>query len=115
MVGVRRSSHVADARKAESCNLAVWRDDFLKVGGFDESFEGFGCEDVDLCLRLLRAGLKRKSLEHLEPVLHLYHGRKTVVSQTRQLLEQSAAASHVVAQASLFVARPKRARRKAAL
>ncbi|HEX6866564.1 MAG TPA: galactosyltransferase-related protein, partial [Caulobacteraceae bacterium] len=76
--------------------------DFLKVGGFDEAFEGFGCEDVDLCLRLLRAGLKRKSLEHLEPVLHLYHGRKEVVPETRRLLEESHAASHIEARVSMF-------------
>ncbi|HEX6866806.1 MAG TPA: galactosyltransferase-related protein, partial [Caulobacteraceae bacterium] len=112
--GVRRSKHVADVRKAESCNLSLWRDDFLNAGGFDESFEGFGCEDVDLCLRLLRAGLKRKSLEHLEPVLHLYHGRKAVVEHTRRLLEESADADHVTARASLFIEAPK-ARRKAAL
>ena len=112
--GVRRSRHVADVRKAESCNLALWRADFERVGGFDETFEGFGCEDVDLCLRLLRAGLKRKSLEHLEPVLHLYHGRKAVVPETRRLLEESAAADHVVARASLFVAKARKARRRAA-
>ena len=100
--GVRRTKHVADVRKAESCNLALWRDDFLKVGGFDETFEGFGCEDVDLCLRLLRAGLKRKSLEHLEPVLHLFHGRKEVIPETRRLLEESRAATHVEARVSLF-------------
>lgn len=100
--GVRRSKHVGDVRKAESCNLALWREDFLRVGGFDESFEGFGCEDVDLCLRLLRAGLKRKSLEHLEPVLHLYHGRKAVIPETRRLLEESHAATHVEAKASMF-------------
>lgn len=112
--GVRRSKHVADVRKAESCNLALWRDDFLRVGGFDETFEGFGCEDVDLCLRLLRAGLKRKSLEHLEPVLHLYHGRKEVIPETRRLLEESRAASHVLARASLLIEKPKKARRRAA-
>lgn len=99
---IRRTAHVADVRKAESCNLALWREDFLAVGGFDESFEGFGCEDVDLCLRLLRSGLKRKSLEHLEPVLHLYHRRKSVTDETRRLLNESAASDHVVARTSLF-------------
>ncbi|HYG25601.1 MAG TPA: glycosyltransferase, partial [Caulobacteraceae bacterium] len=114
----RRSKHVADVRKAESCNLALWRDDFLAVGGFDERFEGFGCEDVDLCLRLLRNGLKRKSLEHLEPVLHLYHGRKAVVPETRRLLEESQLATHVKALVSLFyegqrARRPRKAATKA--
>lgn len=102
---IRRTSHVDDVRKAESCNLAVWRDDFVSVGGFDESFEGFGCEDVDLCLRLLRKGLRRKSLEHLEPVLHLFHRRRSVVTETRRLLDESLAANDVKAKASMFYAR----------
>ena len=100
----RRSKHVADVRKADSCNLGLWREDFLAVGGFDERFHGFGCEDVDLCLRLLRYGLKRKSLEHLEPVLHLYHRRNPVAERTKELLEESAAATHVVARESLLLA-----------
>lgn len=99
---IRKTRHVADVDKAESCNLAVWRDDFLAVGGFDESFEGFGCEDFDFCLRLLRKGLKRKSLEHLEPLLHLFHSRRPVVEKTRRLLEESRTATHVKAKASLL-------------
>jgi len=104
--GVRKSRHVADVRKAESCNLALWRDDFVRLGGFDERFDSFGCEDVDLCLRLLRSGLKRKSLEHLEPVLHLFHGRKAVTEQTRSLLEASRQAVGVMASASLLYDKP---------
>ncbi|HEX8568475.1 MAG TPA: glycosyltransferase family 2 protein [Caulobacteraceae bacterium] len=101
---VRKTRHVADVRKAESCNLGVWRDDFVRVAGFDERFQGFGCEDVDLCLRLLRSGLKRKSLEHLEPVLHLFHGRKAVEDRTRALLEECRLSEHVVSRESVLLA-----------
>ena len=39
--------------------LAVSRDLFLRLGGFDEAFVGGGgCEDVDLCLRSWHAGHK---------------------------------------------------------
>ena len=102
--GMRKTRHVADVRKAESCNLGVWRDDFVRVAGFDERFQGFGCEDVDLCLRLLRSGLKRKSLEHLEPVLHLFHGRKAVEDRTRALLEECRLSEHVVSKESVLLA-----------
>ena len=40
-----------------SCNFAVWKDDFVRVNGFDESFEGWGHEDADLVLRLHNACL----------------------------------------------------------
>jgi hypothetical protein len=32
--------------------LVVRREDFERVGGFDESFRGWGCEDIDMRLRL---------------------------------------------------------------
>ena len=41
---------------AKTCNLAVWREDFLAVNGFDEEFIGWGYEDSDLVQRLLNAG-----------------------------------------------------------
>lgn len=39
-----------------TANLGVRRDAFLEIGGFDESFPGFGGEDVDLGLRLRARG-----------------------------------------------------------
>jgi glycosyltransferase involved in cell wall biosynthesis len=41
-----------------SANLSLRTDDFRAVGGFDETFTGWGCEDMDLGIRLLRAGLR---------------------------------------------------------
>ncbi|WP_417842765.1 glycosyltransferase [Thalassospira sp.] len=63
-------------KKAQTCNLAVFRSDIDRVAGFDESYEGHGMEDSDFVLRLLRSGLRRKNLEYSSPVLHLFHGRK---------------------------------------
>jgi glycosyltransferase involved in cell wall biosynthesis len=39
-------------------NASVRRDDLLRVGKFDESFTGYGWEDVELGYRLARAGVK---------------------------------------------------------
>ena len=38
-------------------NASVRTDDFRRVGGFEEKFEGWGGEDMELALRLQRAGL----------------------------------------------------------
>ena len=43
-------------RGIRSCNLGVWRSDFVAVNGFDETFEGWGHEDADLVLRLSHLG-----------------------------------------------------------
>ena len=56
-----------------SCNLAVWRQDFVAVNGFDETFEGWGHEDADLVLRLSHAGIQRKNGFWATEVYHLWH------------------------------------------
>ena len=56
-----------------SCNLAVWRQDFLAVNGFDETFQGWGHEDADLVLRLSHFDVERKSGFFATEVYHLWH------------------------------------------
>lgn len=58
---------------ARSCNLAVWRSDLDRVDGFDASYVGWGLEDSDLLIRLLRAGVNRKDGRFSTGVLHLWH------------------------------------------
>lgn len=60
-------------QKAMTCNLALWKDDFIRVNGFDELFEGWGYEDSDLVIRLIHSGIKRKEGRFAVPVLHLWH------------------------------------------
>jgi GT2 family glycosyltransferase len=56
-----------------SCNFGIWKDDFAKVNGFDETFSGWGHEDADLVLRLHHAGLQRKNGFLATEVFHLWH------------------------------------------
>ena len=58
---------------ARSCNLAVWRADLDCIDGFDAEFSGWGREDSDLLVRLLRAGVRRKDGSFATGVLHLWH------------------------------------------
>lgn len=60
-------------QRIRTCNLGVWMDDFRRVRGFDESFEGWGFEDSDLAVRLLNAGVRRKEGAFATGVLHLWH------------------------------------------
>jgi len=60
-------------QKAMTCNLGVWKSDFIRVNGFDELFEGWGFEDSDLVIRLIHAGIVRKEGRFAAPVLHLWH------------------------------------------
>jgi glycosyltransferase involved in cell wall biosynthesis len=60
-------------RGSRSCNLAVWRSDLDRVDGFDACFTGWGREDSDLLIRLLRCGLRRKDGRFATGVIHLWH------------------------------------------
>lgn len=70
-------------QKAMTCNLALWKSDFLRVNGFDEFFEGWGYEDSDLVIRLIHAGIKRKEGRFAVPVLHLWHPQNDKSNQDR--------------------------------
>jgi len=60
-------------RGVKTCNLAAWRDDLMRVNGFDEFYLGWGLEDSDLVIRLLHAGVRHKSARFAVPVFHLWH------------------------------------------
>ncbi len=68
-------------KKAMTCNLGIWKSDFLMVNGFDELFEGWGYEDSDLVIRLIHAGIKRKEGRFAVPVLHLWHSQNDKSNQ----------------------------------
>lgn len=58
---------------ARSCNLGIWRADLVRVDGYDAEYDGWGREDSDLLVRLLRAGIRRKSGNFATGVIHLWH------------------------------------------
>src|SRR5262245_48746678 len=60
-------------RGARGSNMAFWRTDLENVDGFDTSFSGWGREDSDLFIRLIRAGVHRKDGRFATGVLHLWH------------------------------------------
>lgn len=76
----RRNRHPEQWQKVQTCNLAVWRADIDRIDGFDNTYTGHGLEDSDFALRLLRAGLRRKSGRFASVVLHLWHPRPGAVS-----------------------------------
>ena len=56
------------------CNFSLFRDDFLKVNGYDERIVGRGLEDVNLRTRLLNAGLAVRSISQEAVQYHCHHG-----------------------------------------
>ena len=60
-------------RGIKTCNFALYREDFLAVNGLNEDFIGWGREDSELAVRLLKYGLKRKDVPFSAIVFHLWH------------------------------------------
>ena len=56
-----------------TCNMGVMSGDILRVGGFDESYEGWGREDSDLVVRMLNQGMRIRSARFAACVAHLHH------------------------------------------
>jgi len=54
-------------------NFAFFRADLDRVDGFETSFVGWGLEDSDIVIRMIRAGVKRKDGRFATGVLHLWH------------------------------------------
>lgn len=88
---------------AKTCNLAVWKQDLLAVNGFDENFTGWGFEDSDLVLRLLRKRTKRKESRFYAPVIHLWHAEQSrdKLTQNYEKLEQIISSAAIKAKKGL--------------
>lgn len=68
-----RRQHDFKWKGIRSCNMSLWKGDYVAINGFDETFVGWGHEDADFVLRLHNAGLTRKNGFFATEVYHLWH------------------------------------------
>jgi glycosyltransferase involved in cell wall biosynthesis len=54
-------------------NFAFHRTDLERVDGFETAFTGWGLEDSDIVIRMIRAGVRRKDGRFATGVMHLWH------------------------------------------
>lgn len=88
--GSRRLAREFSWKGIRSCNMGVWKADFERVDGFDESFVGWGHEDADFVLRLHHSGVVRKNGYCATEVFHLWHkeASRNNESQNAQLVRE---------------------------
>ncbi len=72
-LGGLRKRRARKWKGASGSNMAFWREDLDAVDGFDAAFKGWGREDSDIFIRLIRAGVRRKDGRFATGVLHLWH------------------------------------------
>lgn len=61
------------SRKLRGCNMSFWREDFIKVNGFNEALVGWGIDDSEMIQRLHHIGIKGKRLKQTAIAYHIYH------------------------------------------
>jgi glycosyltransferase involved in cell wall biosynthesis len=69
----------------KGCNQGFWRDDLVRVNGFNEAIEGWGPEDKELAARLENSGVRRQTLLFGGIACHLHHAPASRAALPRNL------------------------------
>ena len=73
------------------CNCSFWRNDFIKVNGYNNDFTGWGHEDIELAARFINAGLTQKKIKMAAVGYHLHHpfAERSSVSKNYKIYEEA--------------------------
>jgi glycosyltransferase involved in cell wall biosynthesis len=91
------SRYMADRYKNQDiftlrgCNMAFWKEDLVRVNGYNELFHTWGREDSEIAVRLLNAGLKKRAIKFGGVVFHIHHPEadRTRFRETNEFLLDS--------------------------
>ncbi len=77
--------------RTRGCNMAFWRDDMVRVNGYDEAIQGWGREDSELVARLMNTGVQRRNLKFAAVAWHLHHQihSRDDISRNHEIFERS--------------------------
>ena len=53
--------------------MSFWREDIIKINGYNEAFLGWGGDDSELANRLHNAGIAGKRLKFAAIIYHIFH------------------------------------------
>lgn len=83
-------------------NIGVWREQLLAVNGFDNDFQGYGAEEVDLEWRLVAYGVKQRAMRGRGGLFHIHHNRREANAWVGAMLEAKRQAGEVVARDGIY-------------
>ena len=70
----------------KSCNMSFYKEDCIKINGFNNEFEGWGREDTEFIVRMINSGIKRKNIRFNAIQFHLWHNENSRESLKRNNL-----------------------------
>lgn len=84
------------------CNMSLWKSDLVNICGFEETFEEYGYEDLDIQRRLELAGITMKRIRHSAVCYHLHHQQKALGNQSQMIFMVLEDQNDIQAQNSIF-------------
>lgn len=109
-LGLLRNSTPRAWKKIRGCNFGIYKDDLIAIGGFDESFTGWGYEDSELVARAINNGCFVRRGDYRATVLHLWHpevSRDKAESNNSNLESTLESGRTIAISSSLISQRPK--------
>ncbi|TLV02090.1 glycosyltransferase family 2 protein [Dyadobacter luticola] len=79
------------SRSVRGSNLAFWKDDFVKVNGYNNDLSGWGHEDEELAARFINNNIEKKIVKLGAVQFHLHHTElpKPNEPHHRQVIEKT--------------------------
>ena len=84
------AARTASLRGIRSCNMSFFREECLRVNGFNEQFVGWGREDSEFAVRMINSGVLRRNVRFSAIAFHLWHAenpRSSLPENDRRLSE----------------------------
>ena len=75
--------------RIRGCNFSVYKEDILKVNGFNEEITTWGREDSEFVQRLFNIGLKKKHLKFSGIQYHLFHKERIHNNDNNEILQNT--------------------------
>jgi len=73
-------------KRLRGCHMAFWKEDLVKINGFDERYASWGREDSDIAMRMMHARVKRINFKWAAICYHLHHQTEQASNANDSLL-----------------------------
>jgi len=73
--------------RVRGCNFSIYKEDVLKVNGFNEQISSWGREDSEFVQRLINSGLYKQHLKFSGIQYHLFHRERNHNEDNNEILE----------------------------
>lgn len=65
------------SKKIRGCNLSYWKNDFLKINGYNEDMTGWGREDSEMIIRMMNNNIIGQRLRYKAIIYHIWHNESS--------------------------------------